>query len=110
MRILLVLAVAVVSGCASISSSQLYRPANYSGPAWQIQVNHENKPVTDDVELVINGESIASVTLSLMNRFQRVQGQHAGKPVDFACRYHTDVGTTKPQCQVHVEGKLAANF
>ncbi|WP_303903107.1 hypothetical protein [Thiohalomonas denitrificans] len=111
MRILpIILVIAAVSGCASTSSSQLYRPANYSGPAWQLQINQENKAIKDDMELVINGQSVATIALSLANRFERVQGEHGGRPVDFACRYHTDVGTTKPQCQVYIDGKLAGNF
>ncbi len=104
-NVLIASLIVLLAGCTTIAPSQTYRPANYSGTAWDI--SGELYDFNDMVAIKINNEVVILHELSDWTRDGEFSGIYQGKPVTASCM--TD-GTNTPHCFVFINNEKAATL
>lgn len=97
--------IVLLAGCTTIAPSQTYRPANYSGNAWDI--SGELNDFTDMVAIKINNEVVILHDLSDWHLDGEFTGIYKGQPVSASCV--TD-GTNTTHCFVFINNEKAATL
>jgi hypothetical protein len=95
----------LLTACTTIAPSQTYRPANYSGAAWNI--TGEMDDAHDMVIIKIDNEIVINHALDLWSGDGEFTGIYKGKPVTASCM--TD-GTDTTHCFVFINGEKAATL
>ena len=104
-NVLIASMIILLTGCTSIAPSQSYRPANYTGTAWDI--SGEIYDLNDMVVIKINNEIVILHDLEAWTSDGEFTGIYQGKPVTASCI--TDV-TDTTHCFVSINGEKAATL
>ncbi len=115
-RYFIVLCFAVLSGCVSTSSTQSYRPADHSGPAYNIAAtrNEFGGGLNGTFAVLIDGQKVIDEKLPLEADGVEFYGQFDGHKV--AATYLesvTQIGTVamiKRRAIVFIDGERAATL
>lgn len=110
-KIVFVSAILILSGCASTSQVQPYRPAGSTQRSWAITGKHVSGPTRNHVTIFFDGKTVAEGDVSLWDSSGNVYGEYEGHKVIANCERKYDAwGSSKYGCQVLVDGELAANL
>jgi hypothetical protein len=104
-NVLIASMIVLLAGCTTIAPSQTYRPANYSGAAWDI--TGEMDDAHDMVIIRINNEIVINHALEIWSGNGEFTGIYKGKPVTASCM--TDASDTT-NCFVSINGEKAATL
>lgn len=112
MKVLVAVAIILLNACATtVAPGQSYRPANYSGPAWTISARAEEGALTDAVTVTINGQTVASGTLSEFRQRDNFTGSYDGHNILAECALvSSGQFAFAHECTVLVNNERAANL
>ncbi len=106
---MLLLSALLLSGCAATPAPvQGYRPANHSGPPWEIGGQYNE--FTGKITISINGENITEGSMSIMTGRGDFSGHYDGKPISVSCSTTSGFLAVKTQCMVFVGNERAATL
>ncbi len=77
--------VVFLSACTTIAPSQTYRPRGHDD-AWSITGQREEGPLTDNIQVMINGELVIDGQTDLAGNGSLV-GQYQGKSIEAICHH-----------------------
>lgn len=103
-----ILASSLAACAAPGPQTQLYRPYGDTGPAWTI--SGEFNPITDDLQVFVNGELAAAGDLWYSTTPGTVSGSYEGHPVRAECAEYQAAsgGTLMALCDVFIDDERAA--
>lgn len=102
---IIVLLLSFLIGCASVSPSYTYRPANYDGPGWSISAYADKGVFKDTISITINGEHVAGGTLHEFKRRDNFRGTYMGRQILAECEAKNGDGF---ECTVFVDNERVA--
>ena len=107
-KLLCLLLLVLFVACAAGSPTQSYRPANYTGAAWDISGDFNG--LTKRLIVKINGETAIDDRLPLLSSGGEVKGQYKNHKVVANCFEQRSLFTQSYQCIVFVDNDRAATL
>lgn len=105
-KIILLIALSIVTACATYTSTQPYR--SESGDKYQITGRVEELSYKTQIE--INGETVIDGQLSAWDGSGSLSGNYQGEPVMLNCVSTVKGAGRELFCQVFISGDHAANL
>jgi len=109
--ILILFFVIFLLGCASVSPSYTYRPANYDGPAWSISAYAEEGLFKDTISITINGEHVVGGSLHEFKPRDNFRGAYLGRQILAECELVESLDSPylhAHECTVFVDNERVA--
>lgn len=104
---ILVLA-ALLPACTTLSTTHRYQPPGAAGDAWQLTVERKYAPGVQVLTLLIDGETVSTMRLSLMQRQNTTYADFRGHRVEYQCAFSR--GGSGVNCAALVDGDRAGQF
>jgi hypothetical protein len=101
------LLLSVLSGCASTSPSQNYRPA---GASSVIQIGGNFNELTKQLQITFNGNQVMTGSMPLLGSSVDLAGTYENKPVSASCFEKSSAFSYSVQCLVFVNGEKASTL
>lgn len=102
-KTLIAICMLALAGCATTAPVQMYR-AQGQADAWHISGTLDE--VTEELNIMINGQTALTGKLSIWNGTGSVSGLYQGRPITTTCR----PANNRRECQVIIGAELAATL